>query len=307
MADDQQEVLVAFFSGTGGVQRIADTFEEELKKRNTPVFKHSLDSFKWRQLKANYDQIITNIQRMILIYPVHAFNAPLLIFQWIAELPEVKNIPVAVISVSGGGEHSLNTACRVDCIKALERKGFDVFYEKMMIMPSNWVIPTPDHLAIRLIRCIPDKVNQILDQVLLGERRRIKPKPAIRIAASFISRLEKYGAKKAGQGYKTSETCAGCAWCAKNCPTDNIQMMDGRPKFGKKCIMCFRCIYGCPNHSIYATRGKFMVIKAGFDLAGLEKRMASVELEPIEKCIKGTLFHGLGSYLLNKEKCKPPE
>jgi hypothetical protein len=101
-----------------------------------------------------------------------------IVYEWIDSLPENKNspVPAAVISVSGGGEITPNTACRVSSIRKLEKKNCTVVYEKMVVMPSNWVIKTNDELAFRLLEILPSKVEHIADDLLAGMVRRTRPK-----------------------------------------------------------------------------------------------------------------------------------
>jgi ferredoxin len=60
--------------------------------------------------------------------------------------------------------------------------------------------------------------------------------------------------------------------------------------------MCFRCVYSCPNKAIKSK--SFQVLKCGFNISELEKRMEGVELEPVEKCCKGAPVR---KYLLDND------
>jgi len=40
--------------------------------------------------------------------------------------------------------------------------------------------------------------------------------------------------------------CNQCAWCARECPMDNI-VLEPYPVLGKACIRCYRCLTGCPQ------------------------------------------------------------
>ncbi|MBN2533768.1 MAG: 4Fe-4S dicluster domain-containing protein [Spirochaetales bacterium] len=299
---DKSGIWIVYFSGTGGVKRITEEFEKQLLEKKFFVTRHSLDMSSMNNQKDSYQQIINDTGLIILLYPVHAFDAPVPVFEWIGLLPHVPSLPVAVVSVSGGGEASLNKASRVRCIKALEKKGYTVFYETMMVMPSNWFIPTNDHLAIQLLRTLSQKTEQVVKKIISGSRQRTTPHFLIRIAAHLISRLEETGVKKFGQGLYASEECTACLWCVNNCPRENINMTDRIPRFGKKCMMCMRCIYGCPEQAIHATTGKWMVIKQGFSLSQLEKRMTGVEPDSLEKFKKDALWKGVIKYLSDNDE-----
>ena len=49
---------------------------------------------------------------------------------------------------------------------------------------------------------------------------------------------------------KISNDCIGCGKCAGLCPMRNISMVDGSPRPGSRCTMCYRCISSCPEQAI---------------------------------------------------------
>lgn len=153
------KIKIAYFSGTGSTARVADTLEKELRGRGISVIKS--------EIRAGNTHSKDEEDLLILLFAVHAFNAPEIVYKWIASLPEdSRGAPTAVISVSGGGEMTPNTACRVSSIRKLEKKNYTVVYEKMVVMPSNWVVKTDDRLAIRLLEILPSKVERIADDLL---------------------------------------------------------------------------------------------------------------------------------------------
>lgn len=114
---------------------------------------------------------------------------------------------------------------------------------------------------------------------------------------SLITKLEKQGSYRFAQKLKIGKNCTGCGWCAEHCPVNNIGMQDLRPVFKDRCVICFRCVYGCPFHAIRSNN--FMVMKKGFNLEETEKRMQGVALIPVEKCCRGFLWKDIRKYLLD--------
>jgi ferredoxin len=287
---ETKKVKVAYFSGTGSTALVADTLEKELIGRGLSVTKLEITA---GNLPSDDKEDL-----LILLFAVHAFNAPGIVYEWIGSLSyNNRPVPAALISVSGGGEMTPNTACRVSSIHKLEKKNYKVVYEKMVVMPSNWIVKTDDGLAIRLLEILPLKIGRIADDLQAGVVRRTRPKLLDRIF-SKAGEIEKAGAKFFGQKIMVNENCNGCSWCAKKCPANNISMSDNKPTFGKECLLCLRCIYGCSNNALMAGTFKFIILKDGYDLKDVGKRMKGIKPAPVEDLAKGYLWKGVREYLL---------
>lgn len=50
--------------------------------------------------------------------------------------------------------------------------------------------------------------------------------------------------------FYATDSCIGCGKCAADCVLHNIQLVDGKPVWGKNCTHCMACICGCPVHAI---------------------------------------------------------
>jgi ferredoxin/flavodoxin len=289
-----QKVSVVYFSGTGGTKRVAEASVAALKKRSHEVLALPVDqSSKCRhedQERASFEAS----DAMMLVFAVHAFDAPEPVYRWI-EGVSGNGRRTAVISVSGGGDVWPNTGCRQRLIARLTEKGFIVDYEKMMVMPCNWVVPVNDDMAMHLIQAVAGKVDQIVERFLAGEKRHSPQQ--LSWLRKKISEQEKIGARSFAQKMTLDENCSGCGWCADYCPVNNIRLDEERkiPLFGDNCVMCFRCIYGCPRKAMHSE--DFQVLKIGFDLKAVERRMAGKELKPVAECCKGIAWSGVRRYL----------
>ncbi|MPN07482.1 hypothetical protein SDC9_154752 [bioreactor metagenome] len=67
----------------------------------------------------------------------------------------------------------------------------------------------------------------------------------------YTFRLQWFGAWINGPLTHAKKTlCTGCGLCAAKCPTANISMAQGRPRFGSKCAMCMGCTFRCPTAAV---------------------------------------------------------
>ncbi|RCX13840.1 hypothetical protein DFR58_11676 [Anaerobacterium chartisolvens] len=282
-------VKIVYFSGTGGTARAANCIAEAFKRYGAGVVSYQLG----REAipEAGEDMLV-------VLYAVHACNAPEPVYKWLDALEHTARTPAAVISVSGGGEITPNTACRASSISRLVKKGYDVIYEDMIVMPSNWIVATEDSLAARLLRVLPLKADSIVKELFEGVIRRSKPSIQDRIF-SKLGELEKVGARAFGKRIRVGSGCNLCGWCEKNCPQGNISVRGAAPVFGGSCIFCLKCIYGCPKKALKPGMLKFIVIKEGYDLKAVEERTRGIRLRPVEELAKGFLWKGVKDYLLS--------
>lgn len=52
------------------------------------------------------------------------------------------------------------------------------------------------------------------------------------------------------ENFYATDECDGCAECYRKCPTGHIRMVNGRPVWGKPCMMCAQCGDVCPKGAI---------------------------------------------------------
>jgi len=285
-----EQVDIVYFSGTGSTRRVADQFATSFLRNNVNAYQHELNT---RDLLTR-----SKANMLVVIYPVYATNAPKPIYEFIRKLSIDGKCPSVVISVSGGGEVTPNNACRLHCIKRLEKKGYPVVYEQMIVMPSNFVVATPDELAIRLLEVLPYKIDKIVTALLSGVIRRDNPNLLNRII-SFVGELEKTSLVSGlfGRCIKVNSNCTGCGICHKGCPVENIKLVNQLPVFGGKCTICLKCIYSCPVKALTLGIGRFIILKTGYPLEDWENQMNGEKKSSIDDLTKGYAFSGLRKYL----------
>lgn len=285
-------VTLAYFSGTGCTQAVVDCFEKQLINYKLQVNKLNIavdDSY-----------IATRTDLLIILSPVYAFRLSSIIEKWTKNLPEVKETYAAIISVSGGGEISPNTACRMNCKRFLKRKNYDLIYEKMLVMPSNFAVQAEKQLNLDLIHILPQKVNKIITDIMSGKKNILRPKLQDRIFA-FLGKGEHFGAGLFAVFIYASDSCNKCGLCVRNCPKNNIRMKNGMPKFGVHCLWCMKCIYSCPRKALRPRIFKFSVLKKGFNIKQMIKEASQESCNQEHGYSKNILWQGVIDYLKEEE------
>ncbi len=293
-------IKIAYYSGTGGTELAAKTVQSSLKKLDCICTMEKITNGK--RLQGDEDKC----DLLILLFAVHAFNAPNAVYRWIDGLKNVNHVPAAVISVSGAGEVCPNTASRVNSIKRLTKIGYHVIYERMIVMPSNWVAPAPAPLPYLLIKALPDAVEQITDDLLSGVIVRTRPLWIDRMF-SVMGRLETLGGHYWGKHIKVAGNCSGCGWCVGHCPAGNITMQRGKPVFRNQCHFCLKCIYGCPSKALQPGTCKFVVIQDGYSISDMAEHIPNEQYVSLKDLKVSFFWMGAKKYLIsvnNNQKMK---
>ncbi|HNW86733.1 MAG TPA: EFR1 family ferrodoxin [Candidatus Limiplasma sp.] len=286
---------IVYFSGTGGTARVARAFQAALDSRGISTALTELNGPPYPAVNADL---------LVLLYPVYAANAPQPVREWLAVAPAGEGRCAAVLSVSGGGEVSPNTACRVYPARRLAQKGYRVLWDSMLVMPSNFMIPYSDALCALLLREAPRRAEQIVGNLLAGNVRRSHPLLWDRMLTRLLG-IERFGSRMFGKQLRAGDRCNGCGWCARHCPRGNITLKADRPVFGDRCVLCTRCLYGCPTNAITPGFGKFALLRDGFNLDAIEARTAQTDDFPsVEALTHGIAMNGVRKYL-NEAKGAP--
>lgn len=290
-----KNIQIIYFSGTGGTKRASELLAESFIDQNVSVniyeINHSLE----------YTSQKTDL--LIILYPVYALNAPKPVYSFIQSLHIVKKIPAAIISVSGGGEITPNTASRLHCIRRLTDKGYRVVYEGMLVLPSNIFVATPDDLSARLLQILPSKVDQIRNDLLNGVIKQTNPNLFNRFF-SFIGEVEKLEITSwiFGKNIQVSSTCTRCGLCQKGCPMGNITLSGKLPMFGSKCVLCLKCIYFCPKKALLPRVGKFIILKKGYNLTLMDNKSFHNSSMKNDKRFHSYVYKGIMKYLYDTHK-----
>jgi NAD-dependent dihydropyrimidine dehydrogenase PreA subunit/flavodoxin len=182
-------------------------------------------------------------------YPVHAFNTPRFFLRFVKTLPEASGMPAFIFKTSGE-PFRLNGASSRALVRLLRKKGFVPMLDLHLLMPYNIVFRYPDALAKQMFLHTKDMALVIADAVAGGPPRKLRYNPWT-VFVSYLFRLQWFGAFLNGPFIHVKrELCAGCGLCAELCPSRNVRMEGGFPRFGRRCAMCMGCAFRCPRDAV---------------------------------------------------------
>lgn len=247
-----------YFSGTGNTLLIAKEFQAAFSARGSDCELIPLEkiTLKTRDISfKDYDLVG-------LGFPIHAFDAPRIVYDFIKLLP-VKRVKYFLFKTAGsdfilgGSTHRLRSA--------LADRGWTLAHESFFEMPPN-VASDPDQERVdNVVSKARGKVPEAVDEILAGKRI-VLSDSFMQRAFGLINRCETVGCYFGSANWYADEKCTLCGKCVRNCPTRNIQLSSENICFGHSCILCLRCWWNCPSRAISHRHLKWALLKKPYKI-----------------------------------------
>jgi ferredoxin len=222
---------IIYFSPTGNALHLAKLLASELKGKAKEIL--PLEHTDPVKLESN--------EHLVLLYPVHGFNAPRTVKKWVRSLPSGLFKHVSLIAVGFAGNW-LNGAVSSDLRKPLLKKSYSIVVDEHLAMPLTFIMNFPDDLNLKLIAESERKITELSRRIIEMSTSHNKVQIRSRII-NFIGKVETPAARLFGLELHANNNCTSCGTCWSHCPQQNIkQKSNGKPGFGFNCIMCMRCI-----------------------------------------------------------------
>lgn len=227
------------FSGTGNTRRVCALVAEQLKKTGNDVA--------LRQIKKDALAEV-NADCVVIGYPVHAFNAPKPVLNFLKKLPDGQNKPIYFLQTSGEPLR-FNNAAFIHPGRIAKRKGYRVMGGFSYVMPYNIIFHHSEGMAARMWNVVKLRAPLEADMIAGNESHFNRANLFERIV-SFLLRIEHPAMPMLGRRFQVTKDCIGCGLCERRCPQKNITLQDGKPVFGTSCVGCMGCSFFCPKNAI---------------------------------------------------------
>jgi len=259
-----KKITLFFFSGSGNTRYLA----ELLKKNMSDKFDVEIKEID--KITRYLDSVNDDFDVAGFIYPVHALNAPSIFFDFIKNyLPNGNNRDAFVVR-SPGDPFFDGGSCK-EVTNSIQKKGYKVFHESMIVMPANIFLRYKDPFIKEILEAAKKRTEFVCREIGSLTPGKQNAGLLMKLITFISSRIENFGAPLFGKDLKVKNSCTKCGRCAKECPTQNILMTENKPRFGWKCIICMRCIYGCPVNAITPVVFSFFKLKKWYDLKTIER------------------------------------
>ena len=252
-------MLVMYFTGTGNSKYVAERVAEMA----------GADIMDVRPLIKSSETIMVDETDVVVATPVYAWRSPKVLTDWMLECDFSKVERIWYVMTCGdqiGGADKYNG----EVSRALGCKHMGT---AEIIMPENYIAmfnaPFPEE-AREIVKGSEERI--MVTGQLIAHGKPIPPadelwvfKASSTAVNRLFSKLFIYDKK-----FIAGEGCTGCGLCAGLCPLNNIEIVDGRPRWLGNCTHCMACICYCPEEAIEygkGSRGRFRYTfeKIGYD------------------------------------------
>ena len=279
-----KRIIIFYFSGTGHTEIVAEMLTEALHSQGIHVDCHRID----RCLAEGRLPDTVGYDAVGIGYPVYAFNVPRTVEGFVRMLPKADGKPVFVFKTAGEPFRFNNTSSYF-IHGQLRRRGYDLAYERLFLMPYNIVFRYPDGVVKEIYILSERLAGKMAADIVGGVENRPRYNPLL-ILISLVMRIQFPGARINGRLMRAGKTCNQCGKCVRECPAGNIRMDQGRIRFGWRCVMCMRCVMRCPRGAVKAGVLEHWAVRGAYDFKGIVGNPA-VEADYIEKCRQGFFRH----------------
>ena len=230
---------IYFFSGTGNSLKVAKDLNNQLE--DSKLVQISKDN-----LSITND---TSSDKIGFVYPVYFNGIPVMVKKFIEKLQINKDTYIFAVATFGASSGiSFN---QIDDL--LSKKGASLSASFKVIMPGNYQVmysPMPEEKQIKRFKGENEQIPKIVASIKRNEIDKSNNVGGIKKAVfgSLYSTLFKPNDKD--KNFWTTEKCNGCGACAKVCPANNIDIIDGKPQWKHECEQCVACMQWCPQKSI---------------------------------------------------------
>ncbi len=199
--------------------------------------------------------VVPHAERVGIICPVYFLGLPLMVAGFVSHL-DLSHSQYTFSVVTYGGSGGPSALGQLDSILKRRNRGLDAGF--MVKMPGNYVLmysPPAGKKREKILAMADSQIADIAGTVSRCEKRKLPSSILANLVHSlayprFASRVHEDDRK-----FTVSETCTSCGICAAICPSENIELVEGKPVWRHKCELCCGCIHLCPVGAIQAGSG----------------------------------------------------
>lgn len=248
-----KNLLIYYFSATGNTLRIAKAIAEEVQSFGANVELWKIEN----GVSGSHNEF----SAFGFAYPVHFWGMPLCFEEFLKYTGKTDGKPAFVAATMAGWRMKFKLGesfVLLSAKRTIEKIGFKFIGGQCFLMPENFSVmynPPDKAQAGLIIEKSVKQARQFARMLIEGNiktRLTFYPDHLVWSSINLLPKIfKRYGVLSLF--FRVNERCNSCGICVRCCPTQNIKLFESKPKWGKKCVLCFRCINLCPVKAIEYT------------------------------------------------------
>jgi ferredoxin len=176
------------------------------------------------------------------------FRLPHIVVRFLKEIPAGFKLHLLAVNAGGVG------GCFNQAERIIRGRG-TLVGAYTLVTPSNY-LPFGEAVQGDEQRTLLDEAEEQLATIasrIAGGKKERDPQSSWFQRALWPGAMYALGYKmipRMADGFRVDESCTSCGICAKVCPVENIELVDGRPVWGSACEQCLACLNLCPASAI---------------------------------------------------------
>lgn len=241
--------MIFYLSATGNSEWVARKLSEHFHEPLVSI----AQELRRTGSELRYD--VSGNERIFFVFPVHSWGPAVLVGRFVKRLRLVGYARQDVVSVCTCGDNCGNTDRMM--ARYLGRRGLSQTACYSVAMPNTYIlmkgfgIDEPD-VAEAKLRAAPARLDEIVRSIESGDPQAERlyergTNPGLK--SGWVYPLFRRFAIRRCK-FLATEKCISCGLCVSVCPTGNIRLVDGSPRWGKDCVQCTACIHHCPVRAV---------------------------------------------------------
>ncbi len=235
--------MIFYFSATGNSKYAAEKIAGKTGDRIVFI----ADCFR----KNEFTFEVTQGEIVGFVMPTYYYGLPIMIPEFIEKLA-LKGPEPYIFSCMTCGSTTGNASGKLE--KLLSENGLKLSAKYSVAMADNFPLIYKLGSAEKAAECLKaaePNIEKICEKVLHKDRGDFDGCKGVcpNIVSSFAYPLYKHGRNT--KKFTVNGNCSSCGLCEKICPSNAIEMRDGKPVWIKeKCYLCLGCLNRCPEQAI---------------------------------------------------------
>lgn len=234
--------MIIYFSATGNNKYLAQKISEDTDEKCISIIKCMKEEL--------FEIDVPENESLGIIVPTYFLKLPSIVDDFFSKVKINVKEDTYVYAIASYGTTTGYALGYLN--RYLNDMNINLNAEFEVTMPDTWTVVF-DYSDKNKIDIELDYVEKQLDFIipLIKNETEIPINPRLNFVETMDNYKEEYKIESKTDHLHVLDNCISCGLCAKDCPINAIELIDGKPVWTvDNCVMCLRCLHRCPTFSI---------------------------------------------------------